>query len=396
MQTAWSKPVELALTWLVNSEVRQPANAPKGLGGVKQGYNWKIRNYPYVYSEITGYAVSCFVNTYHWSGQTQYLDLAHQSAQFLLDIQDQTDHQALHGAIPQGLSLPNLEVLPQYHSFDAAMCLQGLLDLNTIEPTPELRQSAQLIGDWLVTQMQQASGAFLSRYNATTGERTHNTGQVFDDGSCLHAKHAIGLLKLGRLTGDDRYTNAARRVCDWVLGLQDKDGAFWTTEGRGKVVSHSHCYATEGLLYASEAIKNERYREAAHRAGLWLLQAQNQDGSINIDYKQTWWRMGRRITEKVFPRRVSDATAQAIRIWLALYYIHSDQRFLKASHKAKKFLQRMQVSASNDLNALGGLSYWPDHPMMYTWCVMFAIHAFYALENSDRQNGYQSLIAELF
>jgi uncharacterized protein YyaL (SSP411 family) len=396
MQAAWTKPMELAVTWLVNTDVRQLADAHKGFGGVKQGYNWETQSYPYVYSEITGYAVSCFVNMYRWSGETRYLDLARQSAQFLLDIQDKTDRVAFRGAIPQGLSLPELDVMPQYHSFDAAMCLQGLLDLNAIEQTPVLRMTSQSIGDWLVTQMQQESGAFLSMHNALTGEITHNTGQVFDDGSCLHAKHAIGLLKLGHLTGDDRYTKAARRVCDWVLNLQDKDGALWTTEAHEKVVSHSHCYATEGLLYSYEVLKDTRYLEAAHRAGLFLLQAQNQDGSINIDYKQTWWRMGRRIAEKVFPRRVSDATAQAIRIWLALYYLQSNPRFLKASFQAQKYLQRVQVSTSNDPNASGGFPYWPGHPMMYTWCAMFAIHAFYALENSNRQNGYQCLITELF
>lgn len=396
MPAVWSKPVELAIAWLLESDVRQPANASKGLGGVRQGYNWKMGSYPYVYSEITGYTVSCLVNLYRWSGEARYLDLARQSAQFLLEVQDKTDRQALCGAIPQGLSLPGLDVIPQYHSFDAAMCLQGLLDLESVVPEPELPRSARAIGDWLVIQMQQENGAFLSVNDTVKGERYHRTGLAFDDGGCLHAKHAIGLLKLGHTTGDKRYTDAARRVCDWVLSLQDEEGAFWATPERYKVVSHTHCYATEGLLYSYEVLKEPRYLEAAHNAGLFLLKSQNRDGSINIDYKQTWWRMGKRITEKVFPRRVSDATAQAVRIWLALYYLQGDSRLLPACQRAQKYLLGVQVLASHDQNALGGFPYWPGHPMMYSWCTMFALHAFYALENRDRQAGYQSLIAELF
>jgi hypothetical protein len=198
------------------------------------------------------------------------------------------------------------------------------------------------------------------------------------------------------VTGDDRYAVAAQGVCDWVLGLQDDDGGFRATERHRQIVSHPHCYATEGLLYAHYALGMESYLEAAQRAGEWLLSAQNRDGSINIAYKRQWWRMGRHFIDKFFPRRVTDATSQAIRIWLTLNYLNEDRRFPEACHRAKGFLRRMQCTSSPDRNRIGGFHFWPGHPMMFTWCTMFAVGALYALEHINREEGYRQMIAELF
>lgn len=388
--------VNLALDWLVHSDVRYTNGQQIARGGLSQGYNWRERSYPFVYSEITGYAISTFVNVYRWTGDPAYIGLARQSADFLMRVQGLVEGEAMHGAIPHSLSLPGLKPRHQYYSFDAAMCLQGLLDLDAVESTPELRRSAQAVGDWLVGRMQRESGAFLSMYDAPADEWQHAGDALFGDDGCLHAKHAIGLLKLGRVTGDERYTRAAQRVCDWVLGLQDDDGAFRATERVEQVVSHPHCYATEGLLFAHDVLGTAGYLEAARRAGRWLLSVQNRDGSIGIAHKRRWWRMGSRVTEKLFPRRVTDATAQALRIWLVLYYLDGDQYLLDACRRAKRFLHRMQCVSSPDENAVGGFYFWRGHPMMFTWCTMFALSALRALEEVDSGDGYRRMMMELF
>lgn len=388
--------VDLALAWLASSDIRHIHGAPSAQGGVNQGYNWQERSYPFIYSEITGYAVSALVNAYRWTGNDGYLSLARQSADFLLRIQGLAQGEHARGAIPHGLSLPDLELKDQYYSFDAAMCLQGLLDLHAVSPAPELLRSAQAIADWLLSRMQLNSGAFLSCYDADTDEWQHASDQVFGDSGCLHAKHAIGLLRLASVSGDDRYRIAAEHVCDWVEGLQDDDGAFRPTENAYEIVSHPHCYATEGLLFAYQVLGTERYLTMARRAGEWLLKAQNGAGAIAQVYKQRWWRMGRNVIRKLFPRRVTDATAQAIRIWLSLYSLEGDRRFLDACHRAKGFLCATQCVSSPDGNAVGGFYYWPGHPMMFAWCAMFAMHALHALEHISRGDGYRQLMAELF
>ncbi len=392
---ALSPTIELALNWLVHSDVRQREGI--AVGGINQGYNWQDRSYPFVYSEITGYAISMDVCAYRWTGNPQYLTYAQEAAHFLIGVQVQDNESPLYGALPQGRSLPELAIIPQYFSFDVAMCIQGMLDLQFTQPDPQVAQSAEIMGNWLIGKMQKESGAFRALYDAETDTWEHMGNQFFDDLGCLHAKHAIGLVKLFEATGEERYANAARAVCDWVLTLQDNDGAFRASERQPQIVSHPHCYTLEGLLYAHYILRDERYFLAAQRGGEWLAShAQNRDGSINIAYKQVWAKMGRRITERFLPRKVTDATAQALRLWLLLYYQTHDERFLKAARNAGEWLRTMQCSDAADPNALGGFYFWPGHPIMFTWATMFATHALYALDNVERQSGYKHLITELF
>lgn len=388
--------VSLALNWLASSGIRCADSNSAAQGGVNQGYNWRARRYPFVYSEITGYAVSTFSNAYRWTGNEGYVGLAQQAADFLLRAQGSVKPAHLRGAIPQGLSLPELQPGHHYYSFDAAMCLQGILDLNRVKPSSQVVASAEAIGNWLLQQMQREDGSFRSVLSTESDQSPETPDNVFGDGGCLHAKHAIGLVKLGQLTGDSRYIVGAERVCDWVLGLQDEDGAFRATEKLSQVVSHPHCYATEGLLFAYSTLGIERYRDAARKASQWLLNVQNRDGSINIEYKRNWHHMGRRVVEKWFPRRVTDATAQAVRIWLALYYLDNDPRYLDGCRRADSFLTSMQCTSDADRNRAGAFYFWPGHPVMFAWCTMFALHALHAVDDAGSTGSYQGLMAELF
>ncbi len=390
------KSTDLALQWLAHSDIRHTNGDTRARGGVNQAYDWRARQYPFVYSEITGYAISAFVNAYRWTHDANYLDYARHSADFLLRMQTYAANDGYAGAIPHSLSLPALTVRRQYHSFDVAMCLQGMLDLNAITPQPELARAAQAIGDWLIARMQMSNGAFRATYDADTGITEHATAHFFSDGGCLHAKHAIGLLKLERIVGNGVYAAAARHVCDWVLGLQDADGAFRATERQRVVITHPHCYATEGLLYAHFILGEARYLHAAQRAGEWLARVQTHDGAIPIASKRAWYRMLRRLPEWFFPLKVSDATAQAIRIWLILDAHAGARIYRAAAERAGEFLTRLQCVDGNDPNARGGFYFAPGHAMQYAWCTMFAAHALYALAHSPRADAYPQLLTELF
>lgn len=367
--------LDAAHRWLIFSDIREKDPQKAGYGGLRQAYNTVDHDYSFVYSEISGYAISALVNFWSMSGDEQYLSLAENAAQFVQKLQIQTGDFLFQGAVAHGLTLPGYTLRPAYYSFDNAMILQGLLDLHAGRPSPALLASACAIGDWLVNVMQREDGSFLAVRVADPTFMLPGIASAFGDGGCLHAKHAIGLLKLHHTTGDERYALAARKVCDWVLTLQDTDGAIQSTIKREKVVTHTHCYAVEGLLYAAYALQEPRYQAAALRAAHWLLSAQNRGGSLSIDYKQQWWRMGRRIIELALPKKVSDATAQALRIWSILEQSEGDVRFCTASQQAAGFLLSLQKRSTADPNADGGFVYWPGHPMQFAWSTMFAIQA---------------------
>lgn len=397
MPTSHLQSIDIALDWLTNSDVRIQDPQSIAFGGTCQGYNWEQKKYPFVYSEITGYAISAYVSAYRWTNDKHYLDLATEAADFLLRVQALANQDGEAGAIPHGYSVPELMLTRQYYSFDAAMCLQGLLDLNAIQPSEKLLDSSQSVGEWLITKMQQSDGSFLAMYDSVTNQRYHSDNNFFDDFGCLHAKHAIGLIKLSEALTDERYKLAACKVCDWVIKLQNPDGAIRANHWMQRTVSHPHCYAVEGLLYAGAMLNRKDYTQAAQKGAAWLLKVQNADGSINIEYNRPWWRMGRRIiSDTFFPKKVTDATAQAVRIWITLYHQNGHQPFLAAANQAAKFLSSMQCKDISDSNLTGGFYFWENHPTMYSWATMFAMNALYALENIDRSNGYDLMLKELY
>ena len=187
-------------------------------------------------------------------------------------------------------------------------------------------------------------------------------------------------------------------VCDWVLGLQDSDGAFWSNNARSFVFTHSHCYAIEGLLYAFYRLKRNQYKNAAIKAGDWLIKAQNTDGSFYREYKTG------KMKEKILPKKTSDATAQAIRIWVILYYLTGEKKYVVFAKKSLEYLLSMQVEESEDSNKLGGFLYqsrnylWFKHvvPEMMSWPAMFSIQALLMLGDVERAGDFQKAVADIF
>jgi len=388
-------PAQAAFEWLIKSNIQKRIGEDELRGGVHRGYDWIRGTYEYLYCEITGYYISTLVHQFQWSGKRDYLERAQLAARFLMRLQCRDCEGKFSGAIPHSWDEQIGHASQNYYSFDNAMCLQGLLDLYQLTGDEELCDRGLSIGQWLL-QMQADDGSFLAWFDRKSGELQHPEDVIFGDGGCLHAKHSISLIKLSVLTGRDEYADAARSVCDWVLELQDDDGGIRASRRTDQVVSHTHCYAIEGLLYAYHHFRDEQYLEAAKRAANWLLTAQHADGSIAIAYKRKWRDMGRRIVEVIRPRRVSDATSQAIRIWTLLYQLDGNPAWLRAGERAANFLGRLQAGTQYGRNARGGFYYWQGHPVLYAWPAMFAAHALYRMAQPAEAGHFSELIEELF
>lgn len=392
--------LELAIHWLTKSGIINTNRRIRAYGGINQGYDCKRKQYSFVYSEITGYAISMFLNLYRWMRDEEYLKMACEAADYLLSLQCTDESKTERGGILHSLSLPDMEKKNQYYSFDTAMCLQGLVDLYVVTKQKQYYDASVMIGKWLVNKMQMDDGAFLAMYDAETGEMYHAGGFFDADKGCLHAKHAIGLLKLYEITKEQAYLESAKKVCDWVLSLQADDGAFWANIVRRYVFTHAHCYATEGLLYAYWKLKDERYLDAVQKSADWLMCVQGMRGAINRDFKNHL-SVARFLSSKVLPLKAVDATAQATRIWCTLFHLQKEIKYLKASEKAVKFLQSMQCINSSDSNAIGGFYYHHVGGMkikkiLYTWCAMFTVAALWWFQKAPQGSLDTDMIVDLF
>ncbi len=375
--------LELASNWLTKSGIiyRDRENSP--YGPLKGGYLIDEKKYDCIYHEINGYGISCFLNLYRSTGNNNYLQHAKAIADYLLSTLSERESEVSALAFAHSASLPELKPLYKYFAFDNAMIVSGLLDLYEVTGEQRYFETGKRCMEWVIGCLQQPDGAFHSYYDGDTGEVWHGGTRFDKDRSILHAKIAMPLLKVRKQSGDDEFLESATALLKWAAGLQADDGAFWSNEHKKTVFTHSHCYCVEGFLYACFATGNETYTSIALRGIEWLSNAQLADGSLNYQYKNRLSVLDG-LKDRFIRRKTSDATAQAVRLWLLADSFESRKKYEAYAGKGIEFLSMMQSNSVEDDNMLGGLIYREKEsivsktiqPVLYSWCTQFAVQAF--------------------
>ncbi len=124
-------------------------------------------------------------------------------------------------------------------------------------------------------------------------------------------KEVIALDDLARETGEERYRTLAMEIADEVIDTSYDEGSFHVYPRDKAVYTHPHCYALEGLLH----LRSRGYRDTTPllRAGAdKLSEWQDEDGG-QWNWNAAWAGVSGRQRLKV-----GDASAQAVRIWLAV------------------------------------------------------------------------------
>jgi SAM-dependent methyltransferase len=329
--------------WLTLSKILIRDETPVTSGGYGNFINGRTGHSPMLYSEITGYAVQFWLR----QKDNEALNHAVNAGDCLLRIQIQQKDDLIDGAFPFGLSRPEGSPIPAYFSFDAGVCASALTDLALRTGEKRFSEGALRAGLFLKS-MQNEDGSFVAmRKQSDHPDIPYE--QWFGDRCALHGKNAIALLKLWVLTGDDQWKNAACKTLDWVLNIQGIRGDFPQWQKAPLSMSHTHCYATEGLLYGGLTLNNERYLTAGIRGAEWLKVVQLRSGALNRDYMTAGTGLPRRpimINIHVGP------VAQAVRIWWVAEQITPGRTWTEAALKGLAFLHKIQVKAKTPL--IGG------------------------------------------
>jgi uncharacterized protein YyaL (SSP411 family) len=286
---------------------------------------------------------------YRRTRDARFLDRARQAAAFLL----RTSQPAVRGPSDGRI-----------YSFDTGILATGLLDLFAVTQEPGHLDEARRRLDWL---LERASGGSMA---ATVPEEAPRPKlDAWPLRRSIHlGKMALPLLKGWRVTEDSRYRDAARRLFEWALALQRDDGRFAIDERNAATMTHPHCYVTEALLYGAWSLDDDEVRAAVDHAVAWLAEVQNPDGSF---YR---WYDGSRGPLRT---KVSDATAQALRIWrvTGMYPEHAA--------RAADYLDRVAMKDGglpNYVRSLGPLQ-WRKNEVC-SWPTFFWHHAL-TIESGD-------------
>ncbi|MCL4435412.1 MAG: hypothetical protein M1503_06035 [Thaumarchaeota archaeon] len=380
---------ESATKWLLESEIRNSNEKhPETFGSINNYYNTRGRTCPYAYTEITAYSVELFLDLYSRTQDPRYLHCAKLAGDWITHMQYQGDDERALGSFPYHYIIPDGPKSTKSYTFDAGICIGALSELYRKTSDQKYLKAATAGANWLISQMQNPDGSFAPSYDLQTQKTKVNQKHYmlpsflstrfnwYEASGIHHSKIIIGLLKTHEVNGRaEKILNSARQLIHWTLLQQESTGRFKVNTNNEWTFTHTHCYATEGLLFAYSKLGDEKCAGAADRACSWLTAFQKSNGSIPDWIRNT----------TATPTIDLSAIAQAVRLWCINYKLTRNEQYRKSINKAVNYLLTMQdPSGGFHLTRIeiGPLRY--KLPRLYSWSTIFAIHAFNLIDDLEK------------
>lgn len=369
--------INLAKNWLLYSGIQNKSSNSQIDGGFNSWYDSETKSYAYVYSEITGYALTTLSYFYHLQPQEILLERARKAAHWLMN-------QATHpsGGIKTRYYLEKTEDKTDFskkertlYTFDAGMVLFGACHLYKILKDKKYLEYAQKLAGFILS-MRKPDGSFYALFDLVSKEKIDIPSKWSIQSGSFHAKLSLGLLSLFELTRNELYQKVAVKICDWSLRLQGSDGRFVTFRDSGDTHLHPHCYSAEGLYFAGKFLEKDKYLQAAKKAAEWAFSGQMDNGGIpSMYYKDSGWGKWER----------TDALSQVLRLGVLTLGDDYKEKFNGMVDRILSF-----QSKSGDRHLNGGIKYGFDEEgkrldHINSWCTMFALQAL--LFYNDRFSG---------
>jgi len=355
------KDFDLAVKWLAESGIQSQG------GGVYSWYDINAKDYPYLYSEITGYAITSFLFIYSITKDKSYIDKADKAAQWIIN-------HAVHecgGVRTRLYSQPALSdndysfEAERIFSFDTGMVLYGLINLYTKTSNKKYLKLSLKMADFLTDTMQSTDGSIFPAYDARSGKISESYDKWSNQRGSFHSKAGLGFTDMFIATSDKKYKNSAIKICEYALTMQDGSGRFITDKKSGTTNLHPHCYSSEGLWYTGTHLDIPEFRESAKKATEWLYGKLKEDGLYEL-YDP--------LRDGFNELQRTDVLAQALRLGM-IFSMPED----KISMLKNRLLEYQNTD--RDKHESGGFYYSKDKACINSWCSMFAIQALWMSDN---------------
>ncbi len=362
--------------WLLDSGIQNTGKGRHINGGFNSWFSMGKKNYPFIYSEITGYGITTLLFLHETEKNKIYIERAELAAGWILN-------EALHtcGGVKARAYYSKNEVNDSYSfekgnifAFDTAMVLFGLSNLYKKTKKEKYLEASKKIADFLV-RMQKGNGQFFAFYNPGSDSFGDIDDKWSNQSGSYHAKIALGLLSIYDTTKKDAYKNSAIKACDSALKFQKEDGRFVTSRKDSTTHQHPHCYSAEGLLYCGLKLGIKKYIDSAIRAIKWSLNSQLENGGMPQIYEQN--------PARFVEYERTDILSQVLRLGLLANSCCNPET---ASIKKLERLKNRLLSFQNpDGPQKGGIFYGSEYDGkrykdLNAWCSMFALQALYFLK----------------
>ena len=370
-----SRAITLAERWLLQSGIQERQTGTPMHGGMRAWYDQSKASFSFFYTEITGYAVTTLLYLHQLHPDPAYLERARDAAEWLLTRAREPQTGLLRCRFHAGGW--------EQHAcaFDNGMCMNGLVNMFRCTEERRYLAAALDLGAWLVDVMQATNGSFFVKYDVGTRTPYSPGGKWSQISGSFLLKVAIGLLNLGDASGDPRYTQAARALCEWGVTLQEPGGRFRTSPS-GDTFLHPHCYAAEGLLVAGRMLHEPRWVQAAAQAVAWISPHQRATGGFPAFFEEG----------KFVPVESPEMTAQVLRLWLLLHHDEYPVLALDTEAAVRRIIASQVVSPQKEAQGgfVAGDAWFHGEPHDHTgqhvnsWISMFSLQALTLASNGGK------------
>ena len=363
--------IELAKNWLLNSGIQNLKGEHKG--AFNSWFDVNTKDYPYAYSEITGYAITTLLHLHELTKYTIFLERAKLAADWL---SNKATHKS--GGILCRYFYDKADFMGSFENeemflFDSGMVLNGIINLYEITKEKKYLEFSKKLTDFMIGKQKQ-DGSFYAVYDAKNNKLTDSGDKWSTQSGAFHNKLAIGLLKLYEITKDEKYKDSAIKICDYSLKFFKEDGRVINFSKTGDSLFHPHCYTIEGLYVAGNYFKNNNYLESARKATRYLFNNQKKNGGIPQMFKDNQFIEFERV----------DILSQTLRAGV-LFDIEKN--------KLERLKNRLLEFQNLDEKQKGGFRYGFDdkgnkYEHINSWCTMFALQALILYERSQDFNKF--------
>jgi len=306
---------DLVLHWILNAQHAD--------GGIPAYYSL-LTGYSESYPEVTGYIVPTLFEFARVHGDGSAVVAAERATNWLLSLQTPA------GAFPGGLH--GREQEPSV--FNTGQILQGLVRAYRETKRPEVLASAMAAGDWLI-DTQQSDGSW------------SGPGAYQNAAHTYYSMVAWALAELSEQSADHKYGAAAEKNLDWVKSHIHPSGWVDGINLRGHPnYLHFIAYVLQGVL---ECAILRRRSDAIHAISkpAWILLRKFETnkylpGAFDSDFK----------TGSSFTCLTGNAQMSCV--WLRLFEMTDDLRYLNAALKMNEMLK--QLIPSRGKGIAGGVS----------------------------------------
>jgi hypothetical protein len=345
-----SDALERAINWLCRTH-----NAT-GRAGSSKGFSL-LRGWMPAYPETTGYVIGTLLTYAEQHGpRPDLVGRAREMGDWECDIQ------APDGGIMEGAlgTLPRRSVV-----FNTGMVLHGWLDLREAGFDGYDDAAARAAG--FLTDHLRADGTWEPWFEYSGLPHTYN------------ARVAWAMLRWSRHSADERVEAAARRHLDWVVARQRPNGWFENCVFRAGMHPSTHglAYTMRGLLESYAISREPPWLAAVERASEVLIRKLEVLPRLAANYDEGWRPVAR--------HACLTGTVQLGGVWLRLYRLTEDPRWLNAGVKAVEQAAAHQEAGPWEAihGALpGSFPVWGRYaPLQYpNWATKFLADALLLLE----------------